>query len=242
ERDKYLTYLGIQTSEKPETIEEIWKKDMGVSAALMGGNLPDEQKNYKKVLEGLQGVVRSHAAANQELASKLREAKATDGNKTAQYEKAKKDLTAEKDEKIAAYEAARKQVTDELNLLNDSKTKMADDIAKKEKEWEAKKSQYDDLIAKSSDKLAKMQTQIQLKTEDYNKLSSQFNVHSQPDGKIVWVNQRDNLAYINLGSDDLLRKRVTFSVYDPSTTDVTSGKSKDTGTKDRNEAIVSAAQ
>jgi beta-lactamase regulating signal transducer with metallopeptidase domain len=39
------------------------------------------------------------------------------------------------------------------------------------------------------------------------------------DGKIIWVNERDRVAFINLGSADGLEKRVAFGVFDPSTTD-----------------------
>ena len=242
ERDQYLTYLGAPTSEKKETIDEIWKKDMTAGAALMPGGLPEDQKSYKKVLDGLQAVIRDQAAKNQKLASDYREAKATYDAKTEEYEKAKKALTAEKDEKIASYEKARKDIADELDRLNASKTKMAEDIAAKEKDWTGKKQQYDEQVGKLNEKIGKMQTQVQLTTQNYNKVTSEFNVNSQPDGKVVMVNQRDNLAYINLGSDDLLRKRVTFSVYDPSTTDVTSAKAKAASAPDKNAAVVSSAK
>jgi hypothetical protein len=215
---------------------------MAVAVTLLPTNLPEDQRSYKKVLDGLQTVVRSYAAEKQKMAAELRDAKANYDAKTTEYEKAKQDLTKEKDDKIAAYEAARKQIADELDQLNTSKTKMAEDIAAKEKDWSGKKQQYDDQVAKMNEKLGKMQTQIQLKSEDYNKVTSEFNVNSRPEGKIVWVNSVDNLAYINLGSEDLLRKRITFSVYDPSTTDVTSGKSKDAGVPDKNAAIVSSAK
>lgn len=242
ERDQYLTYLGISTTEKKDAIDDIWKKDMAAAVPLLPTNLPEDQRSYKKVLDGLQAVVRSKMAENQDMGAKLRDAKANYDAKTAEYEKAKQDLTKEKDEKIAAYEAARKQIADELDQLNASKTKMAEDIAAKEKAWAGSKQQYDEQVAEMNKRLGKMQTQIQLKTADYNKLEGEYNVNSQPNGKIVWVNSVDNLVYINLGSDDLLRKRITFSVYDPSTTDVTSGKSKDAGAPDKNAALVSSAK
>jgi len=242
ERDQYLTYLGISTSEKKEAIDDIWKKDMATAVTLLPTNLPEDQRSYKKVLDGLQTVVRSKMAENQDMGAKLRDAKANYDAKTKEYETAKQALTKEKEEKIKAYEDARTQIANELDQLNISKTKMAEDIAAKEKAWAGSKQQYDDQVAKMNEKLGKMQTQIQLKSADYNKVTSEFNVNSQPDGKIVWINSVDNLAYINLGSDDLLRKRITFSVYDPSTTDVTSGKSKDAGARDKNAAIVSSAK
>src|SRR5262249_26382260 len=58
ERDQYLTYLGVPTSEKKETIDDVWKKDMAVSAAILPNGLPEDQKTYKKVVERLQDAVR----------------------------------------------------------------------------------------------------------------------------------------------------------------------------------------
>lgn len=242
DRKEVLQFVGVQPSDNQEAVKKTWEADMVIATTLLGANLPDEQKSYKKVIEGLQSLVRKYAVEKQTMGSDLQKAQTSFAAKTAEYEKAKQDLTKEKDEKIAAYEAARKQIADELDQLNTSKTKMAEDIAAKEKDWAGKKQQYDDQIVKMNEKLGKMQTQIQLKTEDYNKLEGEFNVNSQPEGKVVWVNSVDNLAYINLGSDDLLRKRITFSVYDPSTTDVTSAKAKDAGAPGKNAAIVSSAK
>jgi hypothetical protein len=39
------------------------------------------------------------------------------------------------------------------------------------------------------------------------------------DSKVIWVNERDRAVFVNLGSADGLKKRATFSVFDPSTTD-----------------------
>ena len=43
---------------------------------------------------------------------------------------------------------------------------------------------------------------------------------------VTWINQRDNMAYINLGWDDGLHRRITFSVYPAGTTDVAKAVSK----------------
>jgi len=54
ERDQYLTYMGVSTGEKKEAIDDIWKKDMAGAVALMvPNNLPEDQRSYKKVLDGL---------------------------------------------------------------------------------------------------------------------------------------------------------------------------------------------
>jgi type II secretory pathway pseudopilin PulG len=239
QRDKYVAYSGLPApsgDEKKATEDAVkdatdaWTKDMNAASPLLGGTaekpLPDDQKTYKKIVDGLQGVIRAKDATNQKLAADLRDAKTLYETKTADYEKQKQDLAAKTEQAVADYMAERKKIDDLNQELNDSKTQMAAEMAKNEKSAEAQKSDLQGKIAKLDDSLKKMQTQMQLKSADLDKLSGKFDVNAKPNGKIVWVNQSQNLAYIDLGSDDHLRKRINFSVYDPSTTDVSAIKSK----------------
>ena len=45
-----------------------------------------------------------------------------------------------------------------------------------------------------------------------------------PQGKITYINSRDNTVYINLGRDDRLRRGITFGVYPPSENNVARSK------------------
>jgi hypothetical protein len=243
ERDQYLTNIGVPAAEKKEAIQEIWTKDMNAAAPLLGANLPDDQKTYRKVLDMLQAVIRKNNADLQKQASDLREAKALYETKTTTYESELKRLAAENEAKINDYMQARATITDQNQQLNESNKHMADDMAKNEKTAMSDKAQLQGQIAKLEESIKKMQTQLRLKSDDLNKLSGKFDVNAHPNGKIVWVNALENLAYINLGSDDRLRKRVTFSVFDPSTTDVSALKPKtDTSSSSDSDKAVSEAQ
>ena len=239
QRDKYVAFSGLPApsgDEKKATDDAVkdafdaWTKDMNAASPLLGGTaekpIPDDQKTYKKIVDGLQGVIRAKDAANQKLAADLREAKLLYDTKTADYEKQKKDLSDEKEKAVADYMGERKKIDDQNLELNESKTVMAAEMAKIEKTSEAQKTELQAQINKLDESLKKMQTQMQLKSADLDKLAGKFDVNAKPNGKIVWVNQSQKLAYIDLGSDDHLRKRVSFSVYDPSTTDVSAIKSK----------------
>ena len=220
ERDQALTHIGVPTNEKMTAVDDTWTKDMAAAAPLLGNNLPDDQKNYRKVLDLLQGTLRAQIAANQKQAADLRDAKTAYETKTAAYEKELKDLAAEKDAKFAEYTTAGAKTAEQNQQLNDSKTQMAADMAKNQATAAAEKTQLQGQIAKLEESIKKMQTQMKIKSDDLNKLSGKFDVNAHPNGKIIWVNALENLAYINLGSDDRLRKRITFTVFDPSTTDV----------------------
>ncbi|HEY2761033.1 MAG TPA: hypothetical protein VGI75_09820, partial [Pirellulales bacterium] len=179
QRDKYVAYSGLAApsgDEKKATDEALkdatdaWTKDMNAASPLLGGSeknpLPDDQKTYKKIVDGLQGVIRAKDAANQKLAADLRDAKSLYDTKTAEYEKQKKDLADEKEKAVADYMAERKKIDDLNQELNDSKTQMAAEMAKNEKTAEGQKTDLQAQIAKLDESLKKMQTQMQLKSAD----------------------------------------------------------------------------
>jgi hypothetical protein len=56
--------------------------------------------------------------------------------------------------------------------------------------------------------------------------SERVNLFESPDGKIVWVNQRQRLVWIDAGLADGLMRQTTFSVFDHDINGVTNAKSK----------------
>jgi hypothetical protein len=54
----------------------------------------------------------------------------------------------------------------------------------------------------------------------------QIDQFAKPDGKIVWVNQQQRLAWIDLGRADGLERQMSFAVYAQGTTSIASSKSK----------------
>ncbi|HEY2826768.1 MAG TPA: hypothetical protein VGJ04_04150 [Pirellulales bacterium] len=219
ERDQMMQYIGFQPTEKKEVVDDAWKKDMAAFQALRTGTLPDDQKTYRKMMDGLQGIIRSQHAQSEKQASDLRDAKADFDRKTAEYETQKKTLSQEKDKTVADYLAARETNEKLVKELENSKTELAGLLDKKQKDIDKQKAQYEGEIAEKNKSIAKQESNLHEQLEAIHKLNSEFSVNTQPNGKISWVNQRDNVAYINLGSDDLLHKRVTFTVYDQNTTD-----------------------
>ncbi len=220
ERDQLMQYMGYAANDKIETVTDAWTKDMKSAATYGIANLPADQQNYKKLVSELQSVVRKRTDQVAKADADLRQAQENFNAKIKDFEDNKQKLTEDKEQALASYLTERRTISDQNTALTTGKKQLADDLIKKDAEKQQITAAKDTEIASMQKELAKSQTQITNFAEDINALHGKFNVNANPDGKIVWVNQRDRLVYINLGTEDRLRKRVTFSVFDPSTTDV----------------------
>ena len=188
-------------------------------------------------------MVRAQHLQLQQSAANLSTAKANYDQKTKDYEQAIKKLTDDQTKVVNDYLAERERITKQLEELTLSKDQLAKEGSDKDKAMAEQKQQFEAKIAGVQKKLDSVTQQLSNRSEDLNKLSGKFSVGAQPDGKITYVNSYDNLVYINLGSADRLRKRVTFSVFDPSTTDVSAVPGKpEAATTDSTSVSVSEAK
>ncbi len=219
ERNQLMQYIGFQAEEKKEVADEAWKKDMAAFQALRAGTLPDDQKNYRKMMDGLQAIIRSQHADLEKQAADLRHAKADFDRKNSDFEAQRKALAEEKDKTVADYMAARDTNEKLVKELETKENELAAALDQKQKDFEARKKQVGHSNRGKRQALPAQKSTLDVQIDAVHKLNSAFSVNTQPNGKILWVNQRDNVAYINLGSDDLLHKRVTFNVYEQNTTD-----------------------
>ena len=219
ERDQLMQYIGFQPTEKKEAVDDAWKKDMATFQALRTGTLPDDQKTYRKMMDGLQAIIRSQHGQVEKQATDLRDAKADFDRKTTEYDAQRKSLSDEKNKTVADYLAARDTNQKLLTELEVTKTDLSAALEQRKKDIDTQKASYEAKIAEKDKLYDTKQKLLDAKVDAVNKLNGQFSVNTQPNGKVLWVNQRDNVAYVNLGSDDLLRKRVTFTVYEQNTTD-----------------------
>ncbi len=221
DRAKFVQYLGgYSANEKEPMITENLDKDMKAAQALGVGKLPEEQRNYRKLVDSQQSVIRAKNTELSKQAAELRDAKDTLAKKTADFAADRQKLETDKENAVKDYLAARDQIQKQLTDVRATEGELTAQNAAKAKELESVKSQAQAKIGDLEKVLTKAQTHVTQLQTHLNEVEEEFNINAVPQGKITWVNQRDGIAYINLGSDDRLHKRVTFSVYDPITTDV----------------------
>lgn len=221
DRAKFVQYLGgYSANEKEATITENWDKDMKAAKAIGVGNLPDEQKTYRKLMDSLKGVIHDKNEQLSKQDAELRQAKDTLAKKAADFAADKQKLDEDKSKAVKDYLDERERINKQLTDVRATESELTARNAAKDKELESVKSQSQGKISDLEKALTKTETHVTQLRQHLNEVEEEFNVNAVPQGKITWVNQRENIAYINLGSDDRLHKRVTFSVYDPITTDV----------------------
>lgn len=221
EANNYKLWIGFAEEAAMATLEPEYQADQ----ERFGKNMEEANRKYKTMLENID-------AERQTLVKNESEAKAQ-----------VKKLT----EQLAALEAEKEQqIKQHLDALNKAKAEFAAEQAKfaedraatlAEKEEISKRMQqlqadHDKAIAALNSEKSTLQNTIAQLERRIDKLREgvpnpdQF---AQPaDGRITWVDQRNDRVWINIGSADGLRPQVTFSVVDNNTADAEAAQQKGT--------------
>ncbi len=187
-------------------------------------NLADERKSMLNLVDEMGKTINNKhqelVAAQQEIETQK---KARDAEKN-QFASALQVLTQDKDKAVSEKETAKAAFIAQVAALNQSKDQAATMIAKKDQDLQQLAGTTAQQVKTLRDQLGKSQ---QVVTDQGEKISQLENpVPTVPDGKIAWVNQRDNIVYVNVGSADGLPRRTTFSVFDKDATDASTAVQK----------------
>jgi hypothetical protein len=217
DRSKLLTVIGNGEDTNAALKEATETFTTQFSASGMNG-LPPESQNYKKAIASILDAIKTKdATADSRKAEidKLNKALVDAG--TAADAKFK-DITAARDQAVADLEKERAAYKQSVEDLKKEKDTLVSEKTDKNKAMDELKANYERRIADLNAHLAKATKEVQT----IRGLINQYEVlnASESGGKITWINQRENMAYVNMGYEDGLRRRITFSVYPPGTTDI----------------------
>jgi phage shock protein A len=194
------------------------------SAFGLGPSTPDDQKTLTRVVNGMNSTVtktytdaETFNAKAKGLEKQLATEAANNATKLKAAEAARDQAMADLERERAAYKKAVDDLTKEKDTL-------VQDKGAKDKRLEEQKAGYERQITE-------LNNQLKMANADVAKIKKELEkyFHLDPSasgGQITWVNQRDNMAYINLGWDDGLHRRITFSVFPAGTSDVAKAASK----------------
>ncbi|OHB80772.1 MAG: hypothetical protein A2V98_04520 [Planctomycetes bacterium RBG_16_64_12] len=208
-------YIGEAATQTIDTIGEDFRSDMDNYAA----NLPEAQRNYREALKDQTNTIRakdasltSEQAANEALKQQV-----------AQLEDTKKPLVAQQKQRADQADA---QLAKSRSDYNDARASLTDEQSKQQQQHQQR--------LQEADKTAQgLQAQIDAHVARIDELQGQLEktnekiiaivkpTFEQADGKIRWVNQRNQTVWINLGRVDALQRLTSFSVYPADTNDVT---------------------
>ena len=205
ESDKVKEYLDPELS-KLEDLEAAAKKDFEAH----GKNLADADQNYRALIEQMAGDL---AAANtriteitaheKELVDKLAAEEANTKQAIANYTETIAKVTKDLNQERASFQQFREQINGEKTELN--------------AKFEETRRGFDELTRTSNAKISTLTddvTDLRRLLEARNAQDAeQDKANEMPDGRIEWVNQRNRTVWINIGSDDGLRRQTSFSVF-----------------------------
>jgi hypothetical protein len=224
EANRYKAIIGWSATDNRPDIEQSFNTDMDTYANVLTHQLQDAEKSYRKVLEIL---VKELGDVNAQLDDAL--------VKNRQWEATVKQLRGVYEPQVATYKQnmddMQKDYTDERTKLNQSdaaraqrETQMQAALQKSQQDAQTR---YDDLngkLATANQEITNLQKALIQKTDRLDQVDRpSFDV---ADGKIRWVNQRNQTVWINLGRGDKLPNMTTFAVYDAEINDITAAKKK----------------
>ena len=187
-------------------------------------NIADERQNLINLVDEMAKTInhkhKELVAAQQEIETQK---KARDTEKN-QFASALQVATQDKDNAVKEKETAKAAFIAQVAALNQSKDQAATMIAKKDQDLQQLTGTSAQQVKTLRDQLTKSQQVIDDKSRVIDDITNP--IPTVPDGKIAWVNQRDNIVYVNVGSADGLPRRTTFSVFDKDATDATTAVKK----------------
>ena len=195
--------------DKMEALEEAAKKDFEAH----GKGLAETEQNYRALVTHM---AKDLAEANNRIATITAHEKELSDQLAAEQAATKEAMTkyTETITKVTEdLESQRKSFTDFRDQINQEKGELNTKFEEKRKGLEDLKKTSDDQIASLSTTLGEVKKLLEAKNAQDLVLAKANEV---PDGKIDWVNQRTRSVWINLGSEDGLRRQTAFSVFSES--------------------------
>ena len=205
EMNQLKLLMGYGARDEVPTILANYKKDLETYAATMR----ESEQNYRNIVSQL-------ATELQKKTELVVDAQARNEQMQNDFKTKEKSNLAE----IEQYTAGLKQAKDDLDerqkTFTADRDKIKAQLADEVRKFEDRKKKFDDDIAKSSKDLGDTENTLRETRGDLGKLVTKLKDQEisteMTDGKVTWVNQGARMVWLNLGSDDGLRRQITFTV------------------------------
>jgi hypothetical protein len=208
-------YLGVATTDKIDAIGEQFREDMKEFAA----GLSENQWSYREALRNQFTTIQTKnesltrtETANQQLQARIE-----------QLEQSKAPLVAQEknraDQADAQYAKARSAYNDARASLEEQQRKQLRDFVQNRQKADEQIATLNGQIEQQAERNRELEELLKSRNEQIIEIIEP--TFEMADGKIRWVNQRNQTVWINLGLADALQRLTSFSVYPADTNDVT---------------------
>jgi len=224
ERNELVVFLGHTPEEKHEEVKTKAHETLAKYALFSSKEVRDKIADFPKLATELANVIKAKDAENSGLNDKANKTeadmktaldklegqkKALDG-KLAELSKANTDEAAKYAAERTKWDEYKKNAEGAIQAKNAAVIAEADGRAGDSKKWTKEKA---DLLAV----IAMQRKQLERLGDPQPTLT---------DGRVISVDEKTQIVYVNIGSADNLRRRVSFSVYDKSTNDTANAVKK----------------
>jgi hypothetical protein len=214
--------MGSDPSAPMVDIETAFTRDM----ELFGGTVAEEKRNYPFLPTFLMSEIRQRD-------ENLKEERDRSAQLKTDMEALKTSTSAELAQVNAALAEKANQLIQETEKFNADRAALNQQMATMSQEyetdrdaWKEEKTKLETSVASLTKKNEQLATDIDILKSQMEKLVDQTMDH--PDGEITYVNQQSKYAYVDLGSDDGLRKLTQFKVYGGDEHNIAEAKPKGT--------------
>ncbi len=220
ENHQLKTWIGHPEDEEISKVLADYKKDMLAFQA----TVPEERRNYRELPVYLLTVLKDKNAevvdATDRVNKLVAELEQVRNEEQARVVKVQDEFAVAKktfDDRSAVYVKDVDRITNEKVSL---KRAFDTALAKEVEDKKSKEKEIDSL----ADELTKAGNVVKALTEKVNERKTE--TAEAPDGRVMSVNQRDKLVWINLGRADNLRPQVNFSVHEKGVSNITASARK----------------
>lgn len=199
------------------THPEVGDDQQGATNTILGAADLDLAKvagapsNLSTAIASIQDALTSEQSTSKDLTSRLSDANAAVARLRSEYQIQVASHKKRADDAVSEKDQAEKDFAEQLAQRDRTITEQRSALNELTVEFDNAKVAWEGERKVMSGKLLQLEEQVDLLRE---KLKNVTRVSfERPDGLVRWVDNTAGLVWVNLGSDDGLRVRTTFSVY-----------------------------
>ncbi|HEX4144556.1 MAG TPA: hypothetical protein VHY91_13700 [Pirellulales bacterium] len=197
--------MGYGARDEVPTILANYKKDVESYAATMR----ESEQNYRNIVSQLATELQKQSAL-------LVDAELRNEQMQSDFNNKEKSNLAEIEKYKAGLNQSKEELEQERSNFNEARDKLKAQDAEYARKFEDRRKKFDEEVAKNAKDLDATETSLRNTLESQEKLAAKLKNQELSteltDGKVTWVNQNGRLVWLNLGSEDGLRRQISFTV------------------------------
>jgi hypothetical protein len=191
-----------------------WINQYKADVQILGDDPNNPKENYKDMVNRFLNIIASKNTSVSEANATLTTTQQQKDQQIADLTSAKKKAEDDLQAAITAYNAEKQKLSDQLTQATKEKDDLKTQFEDDKKALDASVATLNNQIADLNKRVQSLQSSLAFAQSRVEEMEADQGANfDNPDGLVNWVNQRQRLVWINLGSADGLVRQMTFSVF-----------------------------